>query len=531
MRNAEVIIVGAGPGGLATSILLAKAGLKVRILERLPRIGGRTASLVAKGFKWDRGPTFFLYPQVLKKIFEMAGFDLANALPMIKLDPQYRIVFGGGGTLDATPRSAEMERQIAAISPKDANGFRRFMNENRTKFSEMLPCLENPFSSWRDLLHPRLLSLLPMLRPGQSIDRYLKRFFADPRIRLAFCFQSKYLGMSPFRCPSLFSILSFLEYEFGVFHPIGGCASITMAMAKIAKHLGVQIHLGESVKQILFENRRAIGVETDVDTYRSEAVVINADFARAMQSLVPNPLRTRWSNQKIDKKQFSCSAFMMYLGIRGRLPSAHHTIYISADYKRNLKEIEIEHRLSSDPSFYIQNACITDPTLAPSGKSTLYVLVPVSHQHPNVNWKKERHAFRQRVLSHLKKAGFEGVENRIEYEQIITPADWDHHYEIHKGAIFSLSHCLSQMLHLRPHNRFEELDRTYLVGGGTHPGSGLPVIFQSALITSKLLLEDFGMGSAIFKKAKSETRFANFASTNHFDENAHHADRQKDKGF
>lgn len=412
---------------------------------------------------------------------------------MVKLDPQYRIIFGEGGRIDATPSSSKMEQQIAKMSPNDVHGFQRFMNENRRKFADMLPCLENPFSGWKDLLTPRMLSLLPTLRPGQSLDHYLKRFFKDHRVRLAFCFQSKYLGMSPFQCPSLFSILSFLEYEFGVFHPLGGCASITNAMSKVAQHLGVKIHLGEGVHKIIFEGRKAVGVKSNLATYRSEAVVINADFARAMERLVPDDLRTRWSNQQLSKKRFSCSAFMMYLGLRGTFSLPHHTIFISEKYKDNLNEIEDHHLLSDDPSFYIQNACITDPDLAPTGKSTLYVLVPVSHVHQNVDWKKERNPFRERVLRQLRKAGFDELEGRIEYEKIITPADWDHQYEVYRGAIFSLSHCLDQMLHFRPHNRFEELDRTYLVGGGTHPGSGLPVIFQSALISSRLLLEDLGI--------------------------------------
>lgn len=158
-----------------------------------------------------------------------------------------------------------------------------------------------------------------------------------------------------------------------------------------------------------------------------------------------------------------------------------------------LDEIERRHVLSEDPSFYVQNAGVTDPTLAPRGKSTLYVLVPVTHQHPNVDWSRERERFRALVLSRLPQIGITDVERRIRTERIVTPADWDQGLEIHRGATFNLAHNLGQMLHLRPRNRFEDLDGVYLVGGGTHPGSGLPVIFQSALITSRLMMEDLGV--------------------------------------
>lgn len=496
--------MGAGPGGLASAILLAGAGVKVKILERLPMVGGRTSSIEANGYRFDLGPTFFLYPRVLEEIFASAGTSLSQHVELVRLDPQYRIQFGAGGKLDCTPNVKEMECQIGAISPGDAPAFRCFMEENRRKLKGMLPCLENPYLSWQDIANVRLMRMLPMLRPHQSLDQYLKRFFSDARIRLAFSFQSKYLGMSPFRCPSLFSILSFLEYEYGVYHPIGGCSAITQAMARVAEQMGVEIRLNEPVEEILFSGRRAVGVRTPAGTYKADALVINADFARAMQRMVPDYLRRRWADGKIARKKFSCSTFMMYLGVDGQFDLPHHTIYISKDYARNLDEIENQHVLSEDPSFYVQNASVTDPSLAPEGQSALYVLAPVTHQHPNVDWSKEQPRFRKLLLGKLAQAGYEDIERRIRYERLITPDDWDQRYEIHKGATFNLSHSLDQMLHLRPRNRFEDLDAVYLVGGGTHPGSGLPVIFESARISSRLLLQDLGLAPVSTKMPMEE---------------------------
>jgi phytoene desaturase len=222
-------------------------------------------------------------------------------------------------------------------------------------------------------------------------------------------------------------------------------------------------------------------------------VVVNADVARAMAKLVPDRLRRRWTDRKLAKKKYSCSTFMMYLGVEGTFDLPHHTIHIARDYARNLDDIENRHVLSEDPSFYVQNACVTDPTLAPRGHSSLYVLAPVTHQHPNVDWSRECPRYRALLLEHIRKAGYDIDPARIRYERIITPADWDTRYEIYRGATFNLAHTLDQMLHLRPHNRFEDLDGMYLVGGGTHPGSGLPVIFESARISSNLLMQDLGV--------------------------------------
>jgi phytoene desaturase len=487
----RVVIVGAGPGGLAAAMLLTRAGLQVTVLERSANVGGRTSTIQGDGFRFDLGPTFFLYPRVLAEIFQAVGRDLREEVELVRLDPQYRLIFGGGGELLATPDVEQMERAIAALSPGDAASFRPFLNDNRLKLAEFKTCLESPFNSWRDVLRWPILRLLPLLRPWLSLDQELARYFHDPRVRLAFSFQSKYLGMSPFNCPSLFTILSFLEYEHGVYHPVGGCGAVTQTMADIVRQAGGDIRLDEPVEEILFTGKQATGVRTRHGQYAADAVILNADFAHSMRGLVPDHLRKRWTDREIARKRYSCSTFMMYLGIEGRFDHlAHHTIYMARDYARNLADIEQRHVLTEDPSFYVQNACCTDATLAPPGMSTLYVLVPVTHRHANVDWKMERDRFRGIALRQLERLGVTDLRSRIRYERIVTPDDWEN-MGIFRGATFSLAHNLGQMLHLRPHNRFEDLDGVYLVGGGTHPGSGLPVIFESARISTRLLLEDF----------------------------------------
>lgn len=489
----RVLIVGAGPGGLATAMLLAKAGLEVTVIEKQPRVGGRTSVLAGDGYRFDLGPTFFLYPQILEEIFTAVGRDLHREVPMKKLDPQYRLIFGAGGELLCTSDLERMVAEIAKLAPADAPQFRRFMADNRVKLEKFAPCLQSPFIGWTSLLQTRLLAVLPYLKPWKSLHAELASYFRDPRLQLAFTFQSKYLGMSPFQCPSLFSILSFLEYEHGVWHPIGGCNALSHGMARVATELGVSIRLNEPVEEILFEGRRAVGVRLATGELRADAVVVNADFGHAMTTLVPARHRRRWTDATIARKRFSCSTFMLYLGLEGRCDQlAHHNIYVAQNYRQNLDEIEHQHVLTEDPSFYVQNPCRTDDTMAPPGHSALYVLVPVSHQHPNIDWVKESARYRQVALRQLAKVGLTDLERRIRFERVITPAEWESKVGIYRGATFNLAHNLGQMLHLRPQNRFEEFERMYLVGGGTHPGSGLPVIFESARISARLLIDDLG---------------------------------------
>jgi phytoene desaturase len=502
LSDKHVVVIGAGPGGLAAAMQLAYAGVRVTLLESRDVVGGRTSAIERDGFRFDCGPTFFLYPRVLEEIFRSVGKELRDEVPMKRLDPQYRLTFGEGGQLDCTPDLEKMDRQIAAFSPSDVGKLKRYMDDNRVKLEKFRPILERPFSSIFDLMRPSLIGAARHVHPLRSLGDELSRYFSDPRLVIAFAFQSKYLGMSPFQCPSLFSILSYLEYEYGVHHPIGGCSRISERMAELASELGVDVRLNEPVTGLEFKGDRVVGARTEQGRYACDAMVVNADFAEAMKRLVPNSLRKRWSDSQLATKKYSCSTYMLYLGIEGlydQLP--HHNIHIASDYAKNLIEIEQTHELSADPSFYVQNAGVTDETLAPPGHSTLYVLVPVSHQHKNIDWSKESDRFRELTLDKLSAIGLGDIRERIRVEHRITPDDWNQNYRIYRGATFNLAHNLGQMLHRRPRNRFEELDGVYLVGGGTHPGSGLPVIYESSRITSRLLLNDLGVSHQFIDEA------------------------------
>jgi len=485
----QVAVIGAGPGGLATAMLLARHGVPVTIFEREPTVGGRTRTIhTPGGYKFDIGPTFFLYPRILKDIFEACGERLEDHVTLKRLDPQYHLVFEGGGSIRATSDLPRLEQEIARIAPADARNVRRFLDDNRAKLEAFRPVLEQAFSSPADLVSPAMLAALPKLRPFASVDSDLRRYFADPRVRLAFSFQTKYLGMSPFQCPSLFTILSFLEYEHGVYHPIGGCGAVSEAMASVARKMGVGIRLNTPVERIVYDSGEAVGVEANGELFPAGSVVVNGDFGHVMRRLVPETMRPRWKNRRLDRAKISCSTFMLYLGIEGDVGDlAHHTILLTRDYGRNIREIT-GGTLSEEPSIYVQHAGRTDPSLAPEGHTSLYVLVPVPNLRCNIDWAREAPRYRRIALERLKLLGLGNIESRIRFERVMTPRGWQDEHAVFEGATFNLAHNLTQMLYFRPHNRFGH--NVYLVGGGTHPGSGLPVIFEGARITTRLLLED-----------------------------------------
>jgi phytoene desaturase len=289
-------------------------------------------------------------------------------------------------------------------------------------------------------------------------------------------------------------MLAFLEYEYGIFHPMGGLGNVSARMGQIAKDMGVDFRMEEEVTEVIMDKKTIKGIVTKNGEFFADKVIMNADFAQGMTTLFPDNVRKKWSNKKIDKKKYSCSTFMLYLGVDKTFDDLpHHQIYASENYVENLEDIEKHHRLTwDDPSVYVQNACVTDPQMAPEGCSTVYALVPVSHIHENINWDDEKDPFRNRIIEQIEtKLGYEGLSDHIVSELVITPEDWGDH--CYRGAVFNLAHGLDQMLWRRPKNEFDEIKNLYLVGGGTHPGSGLPVIYESARISSKLLLDSLGI--------------------------------------
>ena len=506
-RKPSVAVVGAGPGGLSVAMLLAGSGLDVTIFESQPVIGGRTRRLEAGPYSFDCGPTFFMMPYVLEEIFSAVGMRVSDFVEMKRLDPMYRLLIGNQrGTaptqIDTTGDLAKMAAQLERVQPGDGAAFLRFIADNRRKLALMEPILRSPIRGLLDLVNIDSMKVAPVLRPWESVYTHLARYFKSEESRLAMSFQSKYLGMSPFECPSLFSILPFIEYEYGVWHPIGGCNALVTAMAEASSRLGARIETASPVERIVFEGKRACGVVVGGREQRFDHVVVNADATWAMKNLIPAGLRRADQLEgALDAMRFSCSTFLLYLGVEGELDLPHHTISTSTKYRQNLADIG-EGRLSEDASFYVCNPSRLDPTLAPKGHSALYVLLPTANTKAAadgrpIDWQAAAPRLREETLARLTSVmGIPDAARRVRAEIMFTPDDW-RAQNINHGATFNLAHNITQMLHWRPQHKLQGFDNLWLVGGGTHPGSGLPVIFLASEITSRLLCGECGVKSPI----------------------------------
>jgi phytoene desaturase len=486
----KVLVVGAGPGGLSAAMLLAHAGYEVDVYERKPYVGGRNSGFKLGDYTFDMGPTFFMMVDVLEEIFKRTGKKLADYADVREVAPMYGLYFRDK-TFFPYRDEERMLKELETVFPGSSKGYKKYLRVEKKKYDKLIPCLRVPYGRFRDYMSAHFFKALPVLDAHRSLFRVLGRYFKHKDLKISFTFQAKYIGMSPWEAPGTFSIISYIEHGGGVYHVMGGLHQLAEGMARATRDLGGRIHTDCGVRRLLVRDGKAVGVQLDSgEDVLADYVVLNADFAHAMGELIDKSHRRKYTDKKLAGMKYSCSTFMLYLGVDGKVDLPHNSIFFARDYEQNVKEIVNTKILSEDFSFYVQNASLTDPTLAPAGKSAVYVLVPVPNTTARINWETEAPAFRERLLDALEqRAGIKDLRSRIECERMIVPTEWRDDVMVYNGATFNLGHNIGQMLYFRPHNEFEDVGNCYLVGGGTHPGSGLPTIYESGRISADMIIK------------------------------------------
>jgi len=487
----KIIIIGAGPGGLTSGMLLAHRGYDVTIVEKAAVPGGRNAPIQAGPYTFDTGPTFLHQKFTLDEVFAETGRKAEDYMEFVKLDPMTTLTWGDV-SMETSFNAETMIKNIEKAFPGESANYERFMSDHAKKLKTIFPCLLNPYHKISSYFKSHMIKALPYVATKKSVMDVLSEYFDDERLKLAFTFQAKYLGMSPWNCPALFSILSYIEYAHGIYHVQGGLSNISMGMAKVFEEEGGKMRLNTEVKEITYHGKKAATVLlANGESMECDDLIVNADYAHARSTIFGKKNTPR---ESLAKKKFSCSTYMLYLGLDTIYENEpHHHVLFADDYHQNLRDIQDEKIVSADASIYIRNSSVTDPTVAPAGHSQLYILVPTintRHGHP---WEDDQEAYREKILDRIiENTGMKDLRDHIVEERCITPKGWEE-ANVFIGATFNLAHTMDQMLYFRPRNRLNGFENIYLVGGGTHPGSGLPTIYESARISANLICESHGI--------------------------------------
>jgi phytoene desaturase len=493
----HIVVVGAGPGGLTSAIALAGLGLDVTLVEAKERVGGRMNLLTDGTYRFDTGPTILQLPQILEGIVARAGKRLSDYVELRKLENNTRIHFWDGTSLETSSDRERMKAGLASLRPDLPARFDRWMDSHQEKYRlAWEKFIAYPAESTLGYFNPfRLVGTLPY-KPWQTLAQHFEEAFDDERVTYALSYPSKYLGLHPTNCSSVFSVIPYLELAFGVWHPMGGFTALAEGLARCFEDLGGRIRLNAPVARIETKGGRATGVILKSgERIAADSVVVNADLAWAAKNLLASEDRPSFSDEKLDRFRYSCSTFMVYLGLDRKLDIGHHEIYLSKHVTETTVDRLEDRALDwEDPPFYVAHPSATDPSFAPEGHSALYILVPCPNTGHPVDWEAAAEKYADLAIQRLEKVGAGDVRKHVKFRRHFTAETWRDDFNVYRGAVFNLSHNWTQLGPLRPKAKSPDVDGLYWVGGGTHPGSGLVTIFESANICAAMLSERFGVG-------------------------------------
>jgi diapolycopene oxygenase len=517
-KSVDVVVIGGGLAGLSSACVLAARGHRVTLLEKNDWVGGKAAVLCEQGYRFDMGPTILTLPSVLRKVFAEAGKNLDDYVEMMPLDPQWRCFFegdppsgnenrsGGDNTvLDLVSDTDAMQKNIDAFTGSTASGegYGRFL-----KLSEQLHGVSDRFFFWRSVgglsdtmdvggtFSAAVLKDVMSLRMGRSVASVVRSHVPDQRVAQMMDHFTQYVGSSPYASPAVLCGIAHMQTDEGIWYPIGGTRAVPQALKRLAEELGVDIRTGTDVMRIITSGETVTGViMADGTEITCDAIVSNCDAVRTYRELLAGtPQSTRF--EKRSRREPACSGVVLYLGLDRRYEQLlHHNFVFSRDPEEEFDWIYRRGEPAPDPSAYVCAPAISEPSVAPIGCESLYVLVHTPYLRPGHNWKEMLPKYREVILDKLERtAGMSGLRDAIKYESSLTPEGIHHRYRVLNGAIYGLASHGKYLGAFKPANRRKDLRGLYLAGGAAHPGPGMPMVLMSGWIAADSLDKDMHEG-------------------------------------
>ena len=481
-RSDHVVVIGAGLGGLSATLRLLGAGRSVTVIEQRAEPGGRAGILRAGGYQFDTGPTVLTMPELIDDALACVGEKLADRVQLTSLSPAYRANFADSSTIDVHADPEQMADEIARVAtPADAAGYREMVAFLRELYRlEMGNFIDRNLDSPLDLIGTaglRLAALGGLRRMAPKIGQYLK----DDRLRRIFSFQAMYAGLAPQDALAIYAVISYMDTVAGVYFPAGGMHAIPRALADAAAAHGATFRYQTRVDRIEVVNGRAQAVHTSAgERIAADVVVVNADLPTAYAELLP----ARYRPRRLARLRYSPSCFLLHAGSSMSYPGlAHHNIFFGQAWRQTFREIIDRGQLMSDPSFLVSNPSQSDPSLAPAGRHTYYVLFPTPNTQAPIDWSVTRPYYRAKVLRTLQQRGLADFGTDLEAGATVTPADWQAQ-GLAAGAPFAAAHTFRQSGPFRFPTLDRGIENLVWCGSNTQPGVGIPMVMLSGKLAA-----------------------------------------------
>jgi len=490
--NKTAIIIGAGIGGIATAVKLARNGFRVKVYEKNDAPGGRCGQIIRDGHRFDIGATIYLMPSIYKEVFESLGLKIEESFTAKPLPVIYKLYFADGDVIDFTTDKGRMQSQLETLEPGSYKRLQNYVSNGYSLFQIALKnLLGRNFYSIFDFINLKNIRLFIKMKTYIRHHIYIRRFFKHPHLKVAFTFQNIYVGQNPFTAPALFSMLPAAELSEGSLFPVGGMYSIVEKLVSTARNLGVEFYFNKSVEKIVVNKNKAEKIILEDETeVQADIIVANADLPYVYRELLPDKRKSA----RLDRLNYSCSAIVFHWGLDKKYDVlGHHCVFISEKYHESIDKIFDVNLMSDKPCFYVHAPVNSDPSAAPEGQDTISIIVPVGNiDNKKVqDWDMLKDKARSYIIERLKKQGMKDIDEHIKFEICHLPKSFNTILNVSKGSVFgSISHSIFQMGYFRPHNQHSRYRNLYFVGGSTHPGNGVPLVLLSSKLTSERIIKN-----------------------------------------
>ena len=481
----DIVVIGAGYGGLTAAALLAKQGHNVTVIEKNEQPGGKASILKKDGFAFDMGPSWYMWPQVFEDFFSEFDMDASDVLELKKLDPSYRVFFSDGDVVDVSSDINKNYELFDRLEDNGAEKLRKYLDVCKKQYDiAMDGFVYRSYRSVFDFFTPKMVYNGLRLKAFSNFHKGVEKYFKTPKAQKLLEWITVFLGGDPRNVPAMYCMMSYLDHHHGIYYPRGGMNGLAKKMYEVALDNGVVFKFNEPVTKISVENKSANKVVTENNTYDADIVINNADYHHGETVLLDEKNQT-YNEKYWDKKTMAISMHLAYLGINKKVKGlTHHNYFLETEWEEHFNQIFRKPQWPDNPNFYVCCPSKIDSEVAPNGMENLFFLVPVASDLEDSD--EIREEYFSKVIDKFEKWTGENIKDDIIVKSLFTHRDFKERYNAYKGTGLGMAHTLWQTAVFRPKHKSSKVKNLYYTGQYNHPGVGVP----TTVISSQILVNE-----------------------------------------